>query len=57
MKVNLTKKHIDDLEKAVKIIKECGTYASGKSKKEVKDIALSLEDILVRHDNRLEKEY
>jgi hypothetical protein len=57
MKVNLTKKHIEDLEKAVQIIKRNAKNSKGQVKKDELDVAVTIGDILVRHDNRTEKEY
>lgn len=56
-KVNLTKQHLRDIEKVVKILKLQAKDLSGVAKKEMRELAVSVEDILVRHDNRLEKEY
>ena len=59
MKVNLTKKHVNDLEKAVKLIESLSKALklTGAPRKEVVDVRVSLSDILVRHENRTEKDY
>jgi len=57
MKVNLTKKHIEGLEKALVVLKANAKTAKGKNKTEAHETALLVEDILVRHDNRQEKDY
>lgn len=57
MKVNLTKKHIEALEATVAILKANGKLAKGKEKAEIRQNEVTLSDILVRHDNRTEKDY
>ena len=57
MKVNLTKLHIEKLEKALIVIAKERKNAVGAEKKELRETEVLISDILVRHDNRLEKEY
>lgn len=56
-KVNITNKLAEDLEKAVAMLAEYSKGAKGNVRKEVVDVKLSLSEILVRLDNRKEKEY
>lgn len=52
MKVNLTKKNLEDIEKAYNALK------SGEiDKKTAKEIAVGLDDILVKHELRKQKKY
>lgn len=57
MKINLTKKLVEHLEIAHKQLKADAKNVTGAEKKELNEVALSISEILVRHENRLEKEY
>lgn len=57
-KINLTKRHLSDLEMAVKELNlKAKETKSLKEKHRLRDLAVTVSDILVRHENRLEKEY
>lgn len=58
MKINLTKRHLTDLELALKELNSKAKETKSRTEKtRIREMALSISDILVRHDNRLEKEY
>ena len=56
-KINLTKTHLAHLEKAVRVLKNEAKKLSGQEKKELNEVAVTVSDILVRHENRKEKDY
>lgn len=56
-KINLTKGHLTKLEAVNKALQTRMKYAKGAEKKELKDLSLTVQDILIRHENRKEKEY
>lgn len=61
MKINLTKKNVADLEKTVALLQngvKTGLFpVLTQERRDAKELAVDLQNILIKHDERQEKEY